>query len=118
PWVFLSTRLKNMRTVYGIELSDEQIENAITPAAKNLLESRKKEQTEEAEKESPIVNWKDVDKDGDRRITDEEVQALIKLLRDNPTKFMFMSEASKNILTMGHPDFRRRILFLADVFGK
>lgn len=118
PWVFLSTRLVNMRTIYGVDLSDDQILNAITPAVTNLLETRKKDKPDAEEKESPIVDWRNVDQDGDRRITDEEMQALIKLLRANPTKFMFRNEASKNILTMGHPDFRRRILFLADVFEK
>ena len=42
---------------------------------------------------------------------------LIAMLRENPTKLMFDNEVGMNVLMMSHPDFRRRILSLADAFG-
>ncbi len=119
PWVFLSTRLTNMRDVYGVELSDQQIEDAVVPAAQNLLTRRKKETQDESstEPKNLIVDWRKVDYDGDRRLSTEELVDLLAMLRQNPSKMMFDSEVGRNLLMIGHPDFRRRVISLADAFN-
>jgi heat shock protein HtpX len=116
PKVFLSTRLMMMRDVYGVDLSDPQIEAAISPAVIKLQSDRTAELASVREKEGKIVDWRSVDSDGDRRLSDTEVSELIEILRNNPTKFMFEREVGMNILAMDHPDFRLRVLTLADAF--
>ncbi len=119
PWVFLTTRLTNMRDVYGVELSDQQIEAAVTPAAQSLLTRRKKEIRDESDTEVKdlIVDWRKVDYDGDRRLSTEEIVDLLAMLRKNPSKMMFDSEVGRNLLMISHPDFRRRVISLADAFN-
>jgi len=116
PWVFLTTRLTNMRDVYGVELSDQQIEEAVVPAAQSLLTRRKKEIRDESDTEAKdlIIDWRKVDYDGDRRLSTEEIVDLLAMLRKNPSKMMFDSEVGRNMLMIGHPDFRRRVISLAD----
>ncbi|MHA1636845.1 MAG: hypothetical protein ACTSUB_02415, partial [Candidatus Thorarchaeota archaeon] len=116
PTVFLSTRLSNMRTTYGLNLTDDQIFDTISPAIANLRDKRKKILSERLETESQVINWREADQDGDTRIATSEMKSFIQLLRTNPTKFMFTNELSADTLTLGHPDFRRRIIFLADAF--
>jgi hypothetical protein len=119
PWVFLTTRLTNMRDVYNVELSDQQIEAAVAPAAQNLLTRRKKEISDESDTEVKdlIVDWRKVDYDGDRRLSTEEIVDLLAMLRKNPHKMMFDSEVGRSLLMVGHPDFRRRVISLADAFN-
>ena len=118
PWIFLSTRLRNMREVYRLKLTDEQIKDSVTPAVDYLLSARAKSLAldQKLEKEIETVDWRDVDYDGDRRLSSEELVDLLSILRKNPTRLMFDSEIGKNILMLDHPDFRRRLLFLADIF--
>ncbi len=115
PWVFLYTRLKHMRDVYGIELSDKEIISIIEPAVDKLAEKRNEKNDESEVKRT--LDWRLVDIDEDRRLSSEEINELVTLLRKNPKKLMFDSEIGKNILMLDHPDFRRRVLFLADAFG-
>ncbi len=118
PWVFLSTRLRHMREVYGLDLSDEQIKTAVEPAMDVLAEKRSKKKDEPEEKRGPgTIDWRTVDYDGDRRLSTEELKDLLELLRKNPKKLMFDSELSMNLWAMSHPDFRRRVLTVADAFG-
>ena len=108
-----------MRDVYGVELSDQQIEAAVTPAAQSLLTRRKKEIRDESDTEVKdlIVDWRKVDYDGDRRLSTEEIVDLLAMLRKNPSKMMFDSEVGRNLLMISHPDFRRRVISLADAFN-
>jgi len=118
PNVFLSTRLKHMREVYGVEFTDDQIQKAVEPAVTSLREKRTKEKGDsETEKEPPTIDWRDVDYDEDKRLSKQELTDLLKLLRENPQKMLFDQEVGVNLHTMDHPDFRRRILFIADEFG-
>jgi heat shock protein HtpX len=119
PWIFLSTRLRNMREVYRLELSDEQIKESVMPAVEYLLSARAKSMAldQKLDKELKTIDWRDVDYDGDRRLSSEELIDLLSILRKNPSKLMFDSEIGKNILMLDHPDFRRRLLFLADIFN-
>lgn len=119
PWVFLATRLKHMREVYGVALSDQQIKTAIEPAMSFLEDKRpEKEEPSKEEDETPkTVDWRTVDYDGDRRLSNDELKDLLELLRTNPTKLMFDSEVGKNLMALSHPDFRRRVLTIADAFG-
>ncbi|MHA2140372.1 MAG: M48 family metallopeptidase [Candidatus Thorarchaeota archaeon] len=120
PWVFLATRLKHMREVYGVDLSDQQIKAAIKPAMDFLEDKRpeKEEQPQEEEDQTPkTIDWRSVDYDGDRRLSNDELRDLLELLRTNPKKLMFDSEVGKNLMALSHPDFRRRVLTIADSFG-
>jgi len=119
PWVFLTTRFTNMRDVYGVELSDQQIEEAVAPAAQSLLTRRKKEIRDESDTDAKdlIVDWRKVDYDGNRRLSTEELVDLLAMLRRNPSKMMFDSEVGRNLLMISHPDFRRRVISLADAFN-
>jgi Zn-dependent protease with chaperone function len=120
PHVFLSTRLKHMVEVYGIYLSEEQIGAAVAPATIYLREKRRDSSEDEAEDEpteSQTIDWRDTDYDGDRRLSSDELNDFIIALRTNPEKLMFESEIGSNILTLDHPDFGKRILFLADAFS-
>ena len=118
PWVFLSTRLKHMREVYGVNLSDEQVNNAVEPAVGPLLKKRDDvKPVSQATKDTKIVDWRKVDYDGNRRLSEQEITDLLKLLRTEPTKMLFDREVGVNLMTLDHPDFRRRVLFIADEFG-
>jgi Zn-dependent protease with chaperone function len=118
PWVFLSTKLKHLREVYGVQLNDEQVKKAVEPAIQPLLKVRNENIPKSAKsKESKVVDWRVVDHDGDRRLSNEEITELLKLLRSQPTKMLFDREVGVNMLILDHPDFRRRVLFIADEFG-
>ena len=118
PWVFLSTRLKHMREVYGVNLTDEQVRAAVDPAVDPLLKKRNDvKPTSKATKDAKVVDWRKVDYDGNRRLSSQEITDLLKLLRTQPTKMLFDREVGVNLMTMDHPDFRRRVLFIADEFG-
>jgi len=118
PWVFLSTRLKHMRDVYGINLNDEQVKDAVEPAVDPLLKKRNDTKPlSKVTKETQVVDWRKVDYDKDRRLSSQEITDLLKLLRTQPTKMLFDREVGVNLMTMDHPDFRRRVLFIADEFG-
>ncbi|MHA2065895.1 MAG: M48 family metalloprotease [Candidatus Thorarchaeota archaeon] len=119
PWVFLATRLKHMREVYGVDLSDPQIKAAIEPAMAFLEDKRpeKEEPSKEEDKTPKTIDWRAVDYNGDRRLSNNELKDLLELLRTNPTKLMFDSEVGRNLMSLSHPDFRRRVLTIADAFG-
>ena len=118
PGIFLSTRLRNMREVYRLNLSDEQIKESVTPAVDYLISARAKSIAldQKLDEELETVDWRDVDYDGDRRLSNEELTDLLTILRKNPAKLMFDSEIGRNVLMLDHPDFRSRLLFLADIF--
>lgn len=118
PGVFLSTRLRNMREVYGLELTDEQIQTAVEPAVPGLQKKRDDAKpVSETTKDIQIVDWRKVDYDKDRRLSTGELTDLLKLLRENPKKMLFDREVGANLLALDHPDFRRRVLFIAEEFG-
>ncbi|MFW9851302.1 MAG: M48 family metallopeptidase [Candidatus Thorarchaeota archaeon] len=118
PNVFLSTRLKHMRKVYGVELTDDQIEKAVEPAVTSLRKKRALIQGEfKNKKGTETIDWRDVDYNEDKRLSKEELADLLKLLRENPQKMLYEQEVGVNLHTMDHPDFRRRVLFIAEEFG-
>lgn len=115
PRIYLNRKLKNFRNDYRLNLSDEQIEAAITPAVESLHKAREmKKELENLEEKT--VDWRDVDYNQDERLDKEELMDLIRLLRTNSTKLMFTNEIGAELLMIDHPDFRRRILMLADLF--
>ncbi len=120
PYVFLSTRLKHKVEVYGVHLSEEQIGAAVAPATTYLHKKRSdasKDEKDDEPAESQTLDWRDTDYDGDRRLSSDELKDFIAVLRTNPEKLMFESELGSNVLTLDHPDFGQRILFLADAFS-
>jgi Zn-dependent protease with chaperone function len=118
PWVFLSTKLKHMRDVYGVNLTDEQIKDAVEPAVDPLLKKRNDvKPISKTTKDTKVVDWREVDYNEDRRLSSQEITDLLKLLRTQPSKMLFDREVGVNLMTMDHPDFRRRVLFIADEFG-
>ena len=118
PGLFLATRLKHMRDVYGIQLTDEQIETIVDPAVPGLLKKRDEaKQDSKPTKEVKVVDWRKVDYNEDRRLSHDELVDLLKILRENPNKMLFDSEVGVNLMMLSHPDFRRRVLFIADEFG-
>ncbi|MFW9805567.1 MAG: M48 family metalloprotease [Candidatus Thorarchaeota archaeon] len=118
PGVFLSTKLKNMREVYGVDMTDEQIQVAVNSAIPHLQKKRDDEKpVSETPKEKQIIDWRNVDYDKDRRLSTDELADLLKILRENPKKMLFDREVGVNLLTLDHPDFRSRVLFVADEFG-
>ena len=118
PGVFLSTRLKHLREVYGLQLSDDQIETAVDAAVPELQKKRDDAKPiSKTTKELRRVDWRDVDYNDDKRLSSEELIDLLKKLRDNPNKMLFDREVGANLLTLDHPDFRRRVLFIAEEFG-
>jgi Zn-dependent protease with chaperone function len=118
PGVYLSTKLKHMREVYGIKLTDEQIQDAVDAAVPGLRKKRDDDKpVSDTTKDIEIVDWRKVDYDDDRRLSNEELIDLLRILRENPKKMLFDREVGVNLLTLDHPDFRRRVLFIADEFG-
>jgi Zn-dependent protease with chaperone function len=115
PKLYLKQKLERLRQVYALRVDDEIINDMIIPAAKDLTEKRKKEHPEAVQKDRTI-DWRQADQDGDFRLSTGEIQDLIRVLRENPKKFLFENEVDANILMLDHPDFRRRVLFLADAF--
>ena len=118
PWVFLSTRLKHMREIYGVNFSDAQVKDAVEPAIGPLQKKRNDAKPiSSTTKEIQVVDWRTVDHDGDRHLSSQEIADLLKLLRAQPNKMLFDREVGANLMTLDHPDFRRRVLFIADEFG-
>ncbi|MHA3965090.1 MAG: M48 family metalloprotease [Candidatus Thorarchaeota archaeon SMTZ1-45] len=118
PGLFLSTRLKHMREVYGIQLSDDQIDAAVDAAVPGLQKKRDNDKPEtRVTKDLQRVDWRKVDYDEDRRLSSDELTDLLKMLRENPQKMLFDREVGVNLLILDHPDFRRRVLFIAEEFG-
>jgi len=118
PWVFLSTRLKHMREVYGVNMTDEQVKAVVEPAIAPLLKKRNDAKPiSSTTKDTQIVDWRKVDYDGDRHLSLQEITDLLKLLRSQPNKMLFDREVGVNLINLDHPDFRRRVLFIADEFG-
>ncbi len=117
PYVFLTTRLRHLRKVYGVAFDDSQIEKAVQPAVEGLLEKRSESKTEsDLRKKGQTIDWRRADYDEDRRLSKEELTDLLKILRENPQKMMFDREVGINMMLLDHPDFRRRVLFIADEF--
>ncbi|MCF2137716.1 MAG: M48 family metalloprotease [Candidatus Thorarchaeota archaeon] len=114
PRIFLENRLRLLRDVYGLNLSDEQIEDAIAPAVKKLVEQHSKA---ELASQGTTVDWRRADLDGNERLDTDELTQLVALLRKNPSKLMFDNEVGRNFLVLDHPDFRQRVLFIADALG-
>ncbi|MBN2230020.1 MAG: M48 family metalloprotease [Candidatus Thorarchaeota archaeon] len=118
PQVFLSTKLKNLREVYGVRLDEEEVKNAVEPAIQPLLKMRNDAiPTTEKSRDKKVVDWRKADSDGNRRLSTEEIAELLKMLRSQPKKMLFDMEVGVNMLILDHPDFRRRVLFIADEFG-
>ncbi len=118
PGVFLSRKLNNLREVYGIELNDDQIQYAVDAAIPVLKKKRDDAKpVSQTTKEMQIVDWRKVDYDKDRRLSNDELMDLLKILRENPRKMLFDREVGVSLLTLDHPDFRRRVLFIAEEFG-
>jgi Zn-dependent protease with chaperone function len=118
PYVFLTTRLRHLREVYGVSLKDSDIEAAVKPAVVSLRSKRADSKTDlQAQREGQTIDWRKVDLDDDRRLSGAELAELLKILRDNPQKMMFTREVGVNMLILDHPDFRRRVLFIANEFG-
>ena len=74
-------------------------------------------QESEPAKETKVVDWRKVDYNEDRRLSHDELVDLLKILRENPNKMLFDSEVGANLMMLSHPDFRRRVLFIAEEFG-
>jgi len=89
PWVFLSTKLKHLREVYGVRLDDDQVKDAVEPAIEPLLKIRSDMKPKfAAVTEAKVVDWREVDHDGDRRLSSQEIADLLKLLRSQPNKML------------------------------
>ncbi len=116
PELFLTRKLKHMRETYGISLSDEQIKEAVRPAIESLTRQRKEQKSEEPKPGSGTVEWRDADLDSDERLSEKEIGNLVELLRANPDSVMFETEVGAKILLLSHPDFKRRILQLYEIF--
>lgn len=117
PRLYLADKLQTLREVYGVQLSDADIERAVTPAADKLVETRRKEAEKTKPPQNLTLDWREADRNKDGRLSPAELKDLVRMLRESPRKLMFDNEVGMNILTLDHPDFRRRILFLADAFG-
>jgi predicted Zn-dependent protease len=101
-----------------VELSDDQIQKAVEPAVTSLREKRAEGEIDsDSEEEPTTVDWREVDYNADRRLSKEELTDLLKILRENPQKMLFDQEVGVNLHTVEHPDFRRRVLFIAHEFG-
>ncbi|MBD3192406.1 MAG: M48 family metalloprotease [Candidatus Heimdallarchaeota archaeon] len=119
--IYLSNRLKNLREDLYIPFTDDQIKSLANKATKELLKLRK-EQIENGlvndRKKDSIVNlhtidWRLVDKDKDLYLNDEEIDYLIKELRNNPNKELFEDELSKmSFFLRDYPSLKERILFI------
>jgi len=116
PELFLTKKLKHMRETYGVVLSDDQIKEAVKPAVESLTQKRKEQKQEQPQPASGTVEWREADLDSDERLSEKEIDKLVELLRTNPNSVMFENEVGAKILLLGHPDFKRRILQLHELF--
>ena len=117
PEVYLVAKLELLREVYHVDLSDEQIHSVVNPAVTELRKQRNLSSQNDETKVEKTIDWRDSDYNSDHRLTGQELTDFIKLLKDNPNKMMFDSEIGNSVMLMDHPDFRRRVLSLAEVFS-
>ncbi|MHA1247617.1 MAG: M48 family metallopeptidase [Candidatus Thorarchaeota archaeon] len=114
PRIFLENRLRLLRDTYGLPMSDDDIMRLVETAAASLVKESALT-TDSKSKPRATVDWRRIDLDGDERLDREELDRLLATLRNNPDMLMFDNEVGKSMMMLDHPDFRRRILFLADV---
>ena len=117
PELYLISKLKQLRDVYFVQLSDDQISNAIAPAVSELRKKRNLDSKDDAQKGERTIDWRESDNNSDHRLNGKELTDFIKLLKENPEKMMFDSEIGANVMLMDHPNFRRRVISLAEVFS-
>lgn len=116
PRIYLTRKLKKLRKDYKLKITDEEIKAAVDPAVESLNMAREtKRKLKNLEKKT--IDWREVDYNRDERLDDEELVDLVDLLRNNPRKLMFTNEVGAKLLMIGHPDFRKRILKLANHYG-
>jgi hypothetical protein len=115
PEVFLISKLELLRDTYFVELTDEQITAAITPATEELRKKRNLDSPQT--KKEATIDWRKSDHNKDHRLTESELTEFIQLLRDNPKKMMFDSEVGMNVMLMDHPNFRKRVISLSEIFS-
>lgn len=120
--IYVEQRLRNIRDDLFVPLRDEEIEKLTEMASTKLLKLREESIANGLAHDRKIkqelfkitIDWFLVDKDKDRYLKDEEIESLIKTIKQNPDKELFEEDIQKQKLLLGtdHPSVKERILFL------
>ncbi len=116
PALYLMFKLKHLRRVYEVALTDDQIRAAVEPAAAALLKERRMTQADTAPP-VPTVDWRTIDTDSDHRLSEDEIRTLVKELKEHPGRFLFEAQARQHSMTSDHPSYAQRVLVLVDAVG-
>ncbi|HUU78316.1 MAG TPA: M48 family metalloprotease [candidate division Zixibacteria bacterium] len=124
--IYVKLRLQNMKNDLFIPFTDEEIDELTKIASRKLLKKREAsldnglliDKKIKSELTKLIIDWQLVDKDQDSYLKVDEIENLIKIIKDNPNKELFENdlEQRRNILGLDHPSMKERILFLYHAF--
>lgn len=122
--IYVSQRLKNIRDDLFVPLTDEQIKKLTEASSEKLLKAREESVENgfalhrqiKTDLHKLTIDWLLMDKDNDLYLKDEEIDSLIKTIKNNPNKELFEEEIQKRrtIIGFAHPTIKQRILFLYD----
>lgn len=122
--IYVYQRLKNLKEDLLIPFTEKQIDEFTEKASQELIKIREEsvengfavDRQKQKELLKLTIDWLLVDKDKDLYLNDEELDHLVKIIKENPDKELFEEDLQKHhsILGSDHPTMRERILFLAD----
>lgn len=111
--IYAQAHMQLLFTRLRIEAEDETKQTWIRNMISHQKEAKKdpeaKKETVKKESKQPFV-WRDFDWNHDGVLDGKEIQALVQVLRDEPTAMSDKEEKEG-----AHPPIRERILFLADL---
>ena len=120
--IYVSQRLKNIRDDLFVPFTDDQINDLTKESSEKLLKLREKydqngyslKREIDNELHKLTIDWLLVDKDQDMYLKDNEIDSLIKTIKNNPEKELFEEEINRKRTVLGydHPSIKQRILFL------
>jgi Zn-dependent protease with chaperone function len=116
PKLSISFKLYLLKHVFLIPLEHELISDLADKSYQNMVKAGIWPNIDEKSIPSGLIekSWKDFDTDDNQFLDLKECKSFIDLLKKQPKKFIFENEISVDHLSSSHPDYRKRILNLAE----
>ncbi|MHA2297165.1 MAG: M48 family metallopeptidase [Candidatus Hodarchaeales archaeon] len=121
PTIYLRSRFMILDKFYLCKIPGDIQEEVINEASKLLKKKREEEidSDELLKKDKEIrvertIDWREVDKNGNLNLDDDEIDDFVKMLYENPSKLLFENELATHGLFKNYPSFRDRIMFIIE----
>ncbi|MFW9992261.1 MAG: M48 family metalloprotease [Candidatus Odinarchaeota archaeon] len=119
PEIYLRSRFMVLEKFYHCKVPGDVQEEIIREASEKLISKRQEEidadellRKDKEKRVKRTVDWREVDKDGNLNLDNEELKNFIVMLRENPSKLLFENEFTTHGMFRNYPSFRDRILHL------